>query len=183
MVNNTCVYRVVSPSGKAYIGLTSSFKYRYWQHHNSAKRLADLPFARAIRKYGSALVWEIVASKLTREEAEHIEAACIALGNTLVPNGYNAAAGSVKYPKTVKQRQNLATAWDGRRAVKASKRPATAAVLAHLRKHKSKPVVIGAVEYPSAAEAARQLQYSRPSMQKYVDRGSMPDGTLITRKS
>ena len=63
------VYKATAPSGKMYIGQTTmAMKYRIRKH-----RYGNHIFARAVRKYGAAIVWEVVAechSQLSLDAAE-----------------------------------------------------------------------------------------------------------------
>ena len=87
------VYMHTSPSNKRYIGLTSiKPEYRWnggYGYHDNCY------FTRAINKYGwDNFKHEIVASDLTREEAEHMEIELIIKYNTTDKNyGYNIELG------------------------------------------------------------------------------------------
>ena len=88
------IYRATAPSGKAYIGQTiSTLARRRKQHECDARRGSDFPFHRAIRKYGKAIKWEVIAKADSIAALNALEAMYIALCNTLSPNGYNAKTG------------------------------------------------------------------------------------------
>lgn len=87
------VYMHISPSGKKYIGITSSRVENRWKNGLGYKSQL---FYRAIQKYG----WEniehiILAEGLTKQKAEDMEKELIAQYNTRTPNGYNLSNGGL----------------------------------------------------------------------------------------
>lgn len=74
------IYRITSPSGKSYIGLTKSkLKERWRQHVKRAQKELNHPFRRAIRKYGAEnFAVEEIACAIGGENAGATEIACIA---------------------------------------------------------------------------------------------------------
>jgi group I intron endonuclease len=88
-----CVTNVIS--GKCYIGQTVATVRRRWQIHSAAANGGSkLPLHCAIVKYGGeCFVVTEIATASTREELDRLEIAFIASRNTLVPAGYNVAAG------------------------------------------------------------------------------------------
>lgn len=87
------VYKHTSPSGKCYIGITSTKpQYRWWY----GKGYSNNPyFYRAIQKYGwDNFQHDILFTGLTKEEAEQKEIELIAFYNsTNIKYGYNIKAG------------------------------------------------------------------------------------------
>jgi len=91
------IYRVISPSGKSYIGKTiNSLDYRKSQHHRSTagknSELYDTKFARAIRKYGELLEWSILEDDILQENITEREMFYIQKFDSVL-NGYNISAG------------------------------------------------------------------------------------------
>jgi hypothetical protein len=75
-----------------YFGKTTNVKYRWWQHENFAKRGSELPFHRALRKYGKgAFNWEVVGTFPDDLTASIEERRLIA--QTERGQGYNVAKG------------------------------------------------------------------------------------------
>ena len=91
-MSNYTVYMHISPSGKRYIGITSTSVNQRW---NNGKGYETQIFYRAIEKYG----WDniehiIIAKELTKEEAEWLEIELIRELDTTNPSkGYNVAKG------------------------------------------------------------------------------------------
>jgi len=96
-VSTYLVYKAISPSGKVYIGLTSkSLKERIRAHLSNAKWVTHRAnrFRHAVRKYGQALVWEILGEGLSSEQACEQERFWIASLQATNPEfGYNGYAG------------------------------------------------------------------------------------------
>lgn len=89
------VYRATSPSGKIYVGITSStMSRRRSNHFSAARRGKDTYFCRALRKYGSAIKWEVLERGLSENEANEMEAHYILVFESHLPqNGYNRTMG------------------------------------------------------------------------------------------
>lgn len=88
------VYKVTSPTGKVYVGFTSQpFAQRKYQHIKSAEYGRAHAISAAIRKYGDALTWEIVADALSDKDALAMERSLIAELDTRAPKGYNIREG------------------------------------------------------------------------------------------
>ena len=89
---NYTVYLHTSPSGKYYVGITSISVEQRWQNGRGYKRQV---FYRAIQKHGwDNIDHEIIASNLTKEEAENFEILLIKELHTTNPNyGYNVDNG------------------------------------------------------------------------------------------
>lgn len=91
------VYRIISPSGKSYIGITNDTLKRRWGNHirYANKNHKSHPFRNAIRKYGKdAFVIEVLSSNLSIEDAKFLEIAFISLFDTQNrKHGYNISPG------------------------------------------------------------------------------------------
>ena len=89
-----CVYMHTSPSGKAYIGLTSNYKKRCYSHQYQKNKHQCTAFFNAIKKHGwGNFTHEILKDNLTLEQAKSEEKRLIALYNTFTPHGYNLTTG------------------------------------------------------------------------------------------
>lgn len=96
-----CVYIHTSPSGKRYIGQTGKKPERRWDNgngylsKNKNGKYNQPAFANAILKYGwDNFEHEIVATNLTKEEADTLEKALIKKMDTMnYKYGYNCAEG------------------------------------------------------------------------------------------
>lgn len=108
------VYLHTSPSGKYYVGITSMKPSRRWDNGNGYKTQI---FYRAIQKYGwDNIDHEIVASNLTREEAENFEILLIRELHSNEPKyGYNIENGGSSIGKMSEQsKKKLSEAKKGR---------------------------------------------------------------------
>lgn len=101
---NYCVYVHTSPSGKMYVGQTKKTPEERWgkngSHYLKKEKNGEymhIAFARAIIKYGwDNIKHEIVASNLTKEEADDLEKLLIKKFNTKNRNyGYNLKDGGL----------------------------------------------------------------------------------------
>lgn len=102
------LYCATSPSGRMYIGLAKNFEHRRNGHYTAAKSGLDTRFARALRKYGPSMRWEIVAAGLTKAEAQIWERRLIArLRTTDRTVGYNLTAGGEGCPATPEVRAKI----------------------------------------------------------------------------
>lgn len=90
---NFTVYRHTSPSGKQYVGVTSTSVQRRWRDGKGYKN--NWYFWKAIEKYGwDNIQHEILYTNLSRDEAYKIEIELIAEGNlTNHDFGYNLDGG------------------------------------------------------------------------------------------
>lgn len=88
-------YKLTSPSGKVYHGITvRKIEARLNQHANNAKLGKDFPLYRAIRKYGmESFKIEILSDSIDITLLRQLEADAIAADKSYVPNGYNATLG------------------------------------------------------------------------------------------
>ena len=92
------IYKVISPSGKVYIGQTSkSLEERKTHHEYEARKpkYENNAFKRAIRKYGDLLKWEVLESNIgTLEKSHKQEIYWIDRFNSTDSNqGYNSTLG------------------------------------------------------------------------------------------
>lgn len=101
---NYCVYIHTSPSGKKYVGQTGQKPEKRWgkdgSHYLKKEKNGEymhIAFARAILKYGwDNIEHEIVASNLTKEEADNFEKLLIEKLNTKNRKyGYNLKDGGL----------------------------------------------------------------------------------------
>ena len=98
---NYCVYVHTSPSGKMYIGQTGRSPEKRWGKNGRRylekknDKYIHPAFARAIEKYGwNNFEHEVIASKLTKEEADNFEKLLIEKLDTQNPEfGYNCKDG------------------------------------------------------------------------------------------
>lgn len=88
-------YKLTSPSGKVYHGITvKSVERRLEQHRYNAIRGLHYPLYKAIRKYGfDSFKVEVLSDSIDADELWALEVAAIAADNSLAPNGYNATVG------------------------------------------------------------------------------------------
>ncbi|KKL12636.1 hypothetical protein LCGC14_2533800, partial [marine sediment metagenome] len=88
------IYKVISPSGKVYIGKTvmSLANRKYYHIRSATKLMIDTKFCRAIRKYGAELVWEIIYDGITCSEINNLEIQIISKYNSYKV-GYNSTKG------------------------------------------------------------------------------------------
>ena len=112
-----CVYAHINKTnGKTYIGQTCQ-KPEYRQ--NSGKNYKECPyFYNAIEKYGwDGFNHEIIASNLTKEEADNFEKLLIQKLNTMDPNiGYNLRAGGADGVFSEESRKKMSESHIGQRA-------------------------------------------------------------------
>ena len=94
------IYIYKSPSGKCYIGQTTRPKFRRNEHLSRAYNGSELPFHRAIRKYGIDSFEYSVLSNVTSQDIDtlsevlnNLEQYYIIKFNSKVPTGYNASDG------------------------------------------------------------------------------------------
>ena len=89
------VYKATNKlNGKSYIGQTSDFHKRVWQHIRCYEK-EDCKFHRAIKKYGvEAFSWEILKQCTSDKESLELERFYIEFYNTY-RNGYNENKGGV----------------------------------------------------------------------------------------
>ena len=82
------IYKLISPSGKCYIGRTKSFNERMNEHKHMSKHSGGYTIHAAIRKYGWNNFTKEIIAKVKKEEASELERFFIDKYDT-VRNGYN----------------------------------------------------------------------------------------------
>ena len=89
------LYKLTSPSGKSYIGITTMrLKERMWRHKKDANKGVNRPICDAIRKHGfDSFTLTVLSESNDRSELLLLEIEAIKQHNTLHPNGYNYTAG------------------------------------------------------------------------------------------
>mgnify|MGYP001388456711 CR=1 FL=1 len=87
-----CIYRLVFPNGKSYIGKTVNDPKIRWRQHRSGSTRCPL-VAKAIRKYGWVNVKTEVMLKVCSSQLNEYEIKFIEMYDTMVPRGYNLARG------------------------------------------------------------------------------------------
>lgn len=92
-MNNYTVYCHISPSGKMYVGITSTSLEKRWSRGNGYKN--NTHFWRAIQLYGwDAFSHEVLAEQLTYEQATDLERHLIEIWELTDPQkGYNISKG------------------------------------------------------------------------------------------
>lgn len=97
---NGIIYMYKSPSGKYYIGQTIRPKFRKNEHVSRAFNGSELPFHRAIRKYGIDSFEYSILCRITCSNTEtlseilnNLEQYYIIKYNSKVPTGYNVTEG------------------------------------------------------------------------------------------
>lgn len=118
---NYCVYVHISPSGKKYVGQTKTKpEYRWGKDGNNYLqmkngRYTQPAFAYAIQKYGwDNIEHEIIASNLTKEEADNFEKLLIEKLNTMNPKyGYNLREGGHNSHISEEQKKKISEALKG----------------------------------------------------------------------
>jgi len=89
------VYKITSPSGKAYIGITvKKLVRRRWSEHKTY----DSPVGRAIRKHKDRIKYEVLCLCDSWREACVSERFYISMFNTRAPYGYNLTDGGEGTP-------------------------------------------------------------------------------------
>ena len=97
-----CIYTIIFPNGKCYVGQTIHFRARQQQHLRLARTGADYPVYNAIRFYKEEnLVWAVLHFN-NRTDLNKIESAVIKQHNTMTPYGYNCNAGG-NYPTEISE--------------------------------------------------------------------------------
>lgn len=86
------IYKVTSPSGRIYIGQTTTTLKKRKIGHICLARKIDTKFARAIRKYGENLDWEIIEDDINIDKLNEREIFYISKFDSM-KNGYNGTLG------------------------------------------------------------------------------------------
>jgi group I intron endonuclease len=93
MTNTAHLYRLTSPSGRAYIGIAKNVRKRWLEHSHAARCGSKCALHKAIRKYGFDNFKKEVLLISTFSYVKEIEIKAIAAYSTMVPAGYNMTAG------------------------------------------------------------------------------------------
>jgi|SaaInlV_125m_DNA_1040241.scaffolds.fasta_scaffold39294_1 group I intron endonuclease len=102
------IYKLTSPSGKAYIGQTRQQVSKRMRAHCTTSRCHAV--SAAIKKYGwERMQLEILVSGVSAERLNAEEEQCIRLHGTASPNGYNLLAPS-RQPYKASNHKNLKAA-------------------------------------------------------------------------
>jgi group I intron endonuclease len=107
-----CIYMLISPSKKCYIGFTNNFKKRLQQHSRARGNCRAIHHS--IKKYGwdnfLKVVVEVFDDDVTVEFLKEREMYWIAKHETLYPKGYNLTAGGDGGDKSEETRAKLSAA-------------------------------------------------------------------------
>ena len=91
-VRTGLIYKILSPSGKVYVGQTMrSFQKRIRQHKSKHSYCTYLK--RAIQKYGDEMKYEIIEEDVPHDQLDEREIYWIKELNSLAPTGYNCTTG------------------------------------------------------------------------------------------
>ena len=121
---NYCVYIHTSPSGKKYVGQTGRTPEKRWGSDGSGylikknNKYIQPAFANAILKYGwDNFQHEIVASNLTKEDADELEKLLISKLNTMnYKYGYNLRAGGSNGGLSEESRKKISESTKGEKS-------------------------------------------------------------------
>jgi group I intron endonuclease len=89
-----CVYKLISPSGKVYIGITNSFNRRMKEHNKCS---SDTVLSRAILKYGFENFNKEILLFGSSVYCQEMEIAFIKKWNSIAPNGMNICSGGQRF--------------------------------------------------------------------------------------
>jgi len=93
MTKQAYLYKLTSPSGKCYIGISVDVKKRWGEHKSAAACGLAGALYNAIRKYGwDSFVCEVICES-SFEDIKNKEIETIKQLNTFIPNGYNMTRG------------------------------------------------------------------------------------------
>lgn len=90
------VYQATSPSGKVYVGITTSTLSNRKKSHKSKafSGTSRSVFHAAILKYGfDSFIWEVIDTAVSIQELKQKEINWIEQHNCVAPNGYNLSLG------------------------------------------------------------------------------------------
>ena len=129
-----CVYKLIFPNGKAYIGQTFWPRRRLYEH-KSQKRKSGTALREAIAQYGWSDVRTEILAEAEESELDRVQIEMIDKHGTLVPDGLNVQRGGNPSRKwdPAKKAAWLAkqpAAWDKALATKLAKREDKLAMLA-----------------------------------------------------
>lgn len=89
----TSLYRLTSPSGKSYIGVSVRPKIRFYEHRRAASIGSTSALYKAVRKYGWDKFKVDILARGGNEYIKELEIKAIAAFSCRVPLGYNITAG------------------------------------------------------------------------------------------
>jgi group I intron endonuclease len=90
------IYKITSPSGKAYVGQTiRSFEERIRNHQRKGSGCTAI--SRAIHKYGDEMKYEIIEDNIPHKQLDEREIYWIKELNSLAPSGYNLNTGGGQF--------------------------------------------------------------------------------------
>lgn len=115
-MNNYCVYKHTTPSGKVYIGITSKPVEKRWLNGRGYAR--NEHFWNAIKKYGwDNIEHRVLVSGLSKEEATEVEKMYIKLFRSHeIKHGYNLTeGGETGIVHTMESRRKLSESKKGKR--------------------------------------------------------------------
>ena len=117
------IYRAVFPNGKCYVGQTKRWPRRRQRHISDAAsgKHCNAALSNALRKYGDAVKWEVVA-KVIPEWANAAEQNAILASGSMSPAGYNLREGGDCAPVSEETRAKQSRQRKGRRHTEATKR-------------------------------------------------------------
>jgi group I intron endonuclease len=87
------LYRLTSPSGRAYIGIAKNVRKRWQEHGNASRCGSKCALHSAIRKYGFENFIKEILVKSYIDYIKDLEVKAIVAYSTMVPAGYNMTAG------------------------------------------------------------------------------------------
>ena len=91
-----CAYKVTSPSGKSYVGITVGTTQQRWDRHVYVSSTGEgYAIGAAIRKYGREAFTVETILEAGREYLLEIEPKLIELYGSQTPGGYNVASGGL----------------------------------------------------------------------------------------
>ena len=170
-----CIYMLISPSGKCYIGKTIKDVLQRWKQHRK-KGSGCTAIKNAIKKYGWESFTKSVIDWAPEHELDNLERYYIKLHNSMSPNGYNLTVGG-----------------DGGRLAEESRKKLSVS----LKKYMANRPQFGAVSFnkqfrkwkvDSAAQAAQFVGYyftekkAREALDHYNKTGERMGSDRIRRK-
>jgi hypothetical protein len=167
------VYEAISPKGKKYIGITCrGLKHRIGQHWAQARGKGYRHqgyFQKAFLKYGDQIVWNILHSDITEQEAKRLEQHYILVFQTHDPDkGYNCTFGGEGGKHTQAARQKMS---------EIAKKKGLTLTLIDLALRKCKPIKRSDGQtYKSVKEAAKENNVTTVSIRRAFSCGSKCKG-------
>lgn len=117
MTETAHLYRLTSPSGRAYIGIAKNVRKRWQEHENASRCGSKCALHLAIKKYGFDKFTKEILVTSTFSYVKEMEVKAIAAYSTMVPAGYNMTAGgdgTFGRIATESQKQRMSLAHKGR---------------------------------------------------------------------